>query len=150
MKDTKKIKVLKMIAEDMKKDAENFDGKPFDGKTVAEYFGNQGAAIAALANILKSTLEQTKTDSMDNDEKIAEIAVDAFMEFITLTKRECITGGSIDYLKGMIVNSLVRSRAENNKTLSICTCDNTENISINRDGICTECGGLRAPAGDKQ
>ena len=52
MKD--KIEVLNMIAEDMKKDAESFDGKPFDGRTVAEYFGNQGAAIAALADILKS------------------------------------------------------------------------------------------------
>jgi hypothetical protein len=51
-----KIKVLEMIAEDMKNDAKNFDGKPFNGRTVAEYFGNQGAAIAALANILKSEL----------------------------------------------------------------------------------------------
>ena len=53
-----KIKVLEMIAEDMKNDAAAFDGKPFDGKTVAEYFGNQGAAIAALANIIKSLIEQ--------------------------------------------------------------------------------------------
>ena len=52
-----KIKVLEMIAEDMKTDAKNFDGKPFNGRTVAEYFGNQGAAIAALANIVKSILE---------------------------------------------------------------------------------------------
>ena len=44
----------------MKNDAENFDGRPFNGKTVAEYFGNQGAAISALANIVKSILEQTK------------------------------------------------------------------------------------------
>ena len=40
----------------MKNDAKNFDGKPFNGKTVAEYFGNQGAAIVALANIVKSIL----------------------------------------------------------------------------------------------
>ena len=52
-----KIKVLEMIAEDMRKDAENFDGRPFNGKTVAEYFGNHGAAIAALANIVRSILE---------------------------------------------------------------------------------------------
>jgi len=56
---TNKIRVLKMITDDMKKDAENFDGKPFTGKTVAEYFGNQGAAIAALANIMRSILEDT-------------------------------------------------------------------------------------------
>ena len=48
-----------MIADDMKKDAENFDGKPFTGKTVAEYFGNQGAAIAALADIVRSIFEDT-------------------------------------------------------------------------------------------
>jgi hypothetical protein len=54
MKD--KIKVLEMIAEDMANDAKNFDGKPFNGRTVAEYFGSHGAAIAALANIIKSVL----------------------------------------------------------------------------------------------
>lgn len=58
MKD--RIKVLDTIAADMKSDSEKFDGRPFDGKTVAEYFGNQGAAIAALARIMKSILEQNK------------------------------------------------------------------------------------------
>jgi len=52
----KRIKVLEMIAEDMENDARNFDGKLFNGKTVAEYFGNQGAAISALADIIKSIL----------------------------------------------------------------------------------------------
>lgn len=56
MKKKEVIKVLEMIAQDMKDDAKNFDGKPFTGKTVAEYFGNQGAAIAALANIIKEIL----------------------------------------------------------------------------------------------
>jgi len=46
-------KVCDLIANDMKNDAEAFDGRPFNGKTVAEYFGNHGAAIAALANIIK-------------------------------------------------------------------------------------------------
>ena len=55
--ENKKIEVLEMIEEDMKNDAKEFDGKPFNGKTVAEYFGNQGAAIAKLANIVKSILE---------------------------------------------------------------------------------------------
>ena len=44
----KQIKVLGQIAEDMRKDAKNFNGR-----TVAEYFGYHGAAIAALANILE-------------------------------------------------------------------------------------------------
>ncbi len=53
-----RIEVLEMIAKDMKDDAKNFEGQPFNGKTVAEYFGNQGAAIAALANIIKSILDK--------------------------------------------------------------------------------------------
>jgi len=55
-----KIKILKMIGEDMRNDAKNFDGKPFNGRTVAEYFGCQGAAIEALANIMQLILEETK------------------------------------------------------------------------------------------
>ena len=51
-----RIKVLEMIMEDTKNDAANFDGRPFTGKVVAEYFGNHGAAIAALADIIKSML----------------------------------------------------------------------------------------------
>lgn len=58
--ENKKIKVLEMIAKDMENDAIKFDGRPFNGKIVAEYCGNQGAAIAALANIVKSILMQTK------------------------------------------------------------------------------------------
>ena len=54
----KRIKILEMVAEDMKNDAKNFDGKPFTGKTVGTYFGNHGAAIAALANVVKSILEK--------------------------------------------------------------------------------------------
>lgn len=54
----REIEILKMIAEDMKNDAKNFDGKPFTGKTVAQYFGNHGAAIAELANIIKLILEE--------------------------------------------------------------------------------------------
>ena len=54
----KRIKVLEMIAEDMKNDAAKFDGRPFNGHVVAEYFGNQGAAIARLAKIMKSIIEE--------------------------------------------------------------------------------------------
>ena len=56
--DKKKItKVLEMIAKDMAEDATNYDGKPFTGHTVGAYFGNQGAAIASLANIVKLLVE---------------------------------------------------------------------------------------------
>lgn len=47
-----------MISDDQAADAEKFDGKPFNGRTVAEYFGNQGAAIARLAEIVKAHLEE--------------------------------------------------------------------------------------------
>lgn len=58
MEREKQIKVLEMIAADMKSDAEKFDGRPFNGKTVGTYFGHQGAAIAALAKAIKSILEK--------------------------------------------------------------------------------------------
>lgn len=58
----KDIKVLEMIATDMENDARDFDGRPFSGKTVAEYFGRQGAAIAALARIMKALLIQSKKE----------------------------------------------------------------------------------------
>ena len=47
-----------MIANDMKKDAEKFDGQPFNGKTVAKYFGHQGVAIAALAKIMQTMIDE--------------------------------------------------------------------------------------------
>ena len=59
MDDRKKdIKVLEMIAQDVENDAKEFDGQPFNGKTVAEYFGKQGAAIQALAKIVKDYLKE--------------------------------------------------------------------------------------------
>lgn len=55
------IKTLGMIAQDMSDDAKNFDGKEFNGRNVATYFGNHGAAIAALADIMKQIIEQSLT-----------------------------------------------------------------------------------------
>ncbi len=52
------IDVLKMIAEDARNDATNFDGQPFTGKTIGTCLGNHGASIAALANILRELLEK--------------------------------------------------------------------------------------------
>jgi hypothetical protein len=48
--------VLRTIAQDMAEDAKAFDGQPLTGRTVAEYMGNQGAAIAAIAEILADEL----------------------------------------------------------------------------------------------
>jgi len=52
------IGVMKMVAEDVKNDATDFDGKPFTGKTMAEYMGNHGAAIAAIAKAVMVILEE--------------------------------------------------------------------------------------------
>jgi len=49
-----RLEVLKTIADDMEQDAHNFEGAPFDGKTVATYLGSLGAAIATLADIITS------------------------------------------------------------------------------------------------
>ena len=56
----KTISILEMIAQDMADDAKNFDGKEFNGRNVAEYFGYQGAAIKALADILKKIIREGK------------------------------------------------------------------------------------------
>jgi hypothetical protein len=53
-------RVLDMIEKDMEKDAKDFDGKPFNGRTVAAYFGYQGAAISALARVIR-TLHENKS-----------------------------------------------------------------------------------------
>ncbi len=60
MTDEKKkkiIEVMKMVAQDVENDATAFDGKPFTGKTMAEYMGNHGAAIAAVAKAVVEILE---------------------------------------------------------------------------------------------
>ena len=60
MDKTEMLEVLKMVASDMERDAKDFDGKPFNGQTVATYFGYQGAAIAGLAKIMQQILEEKK------------------------------------------------------------------------------------------
>ena len=58
MKTERLLEICKDIAADAKADATNFDGKPFNGRTVAEYFGNHGAAIAALADIVAELIRE--------------------------------------------------------------------------------------------
>ena len=50
-----------MVAEDVKRDAKDFDGQPFTGKTMAAYMGNHGAAIAAVANAIKELVKLQST-----------------------------------------------------------------------------------------
>lgn len=52
------LNVLSMIAQDMIDDATKYEGKPFNGAIVGEYFGNLGAAIAALADIVAIMLKE--------------------------------------------------------------------------------------------
>ena len=59
MKD-KLIKILSMIEEDMERDVRQFEGKEFNGRNVSTQLGNQAAAISALANVIKATLEEVR------------------------------------------------------------------------------------------
>ncbi|MBC8183268.1 hypothetical protein H8E88_19355 [candidate division KSB1 bacterium] len=68
-----KIKVLEMIAKNMENDAKELDGMPFNGKIVAEYFGNQGAAIAAIGEYYKRIIKgkiMTDQEILDNLESL--------------------------------------------------------------------------------
>lgn len=60
MEKEKLIKVCEQVMFDVENDAKVFDGQPFTGKVIATYFGNQGAAINALANVLKEILQNDK------------------------------------------------------------------------------------------
>lgn len=46
------------IAGDAENDAKDFDGQPFTGRTMGVYMGNHGASIAALAELIKSLIEE--------------------------------------------------------------------------------------------
>ena len=63
MTDKRLITLLDMVIADMENDAKTFDGNPFTGKVVGTQFGNQGAAIAAIANAVKTIVEK----GMNND-----------------------------------------------------------------------------------
>lgn len=65
------IEICQQVAIDVKNDAVEFDGKPFTGKTMAEYMGYHGAAISALANVLEELLSSDPnvqvSDTTDDD-----------------------------------------------------------------------------------
>lgn len=49
--------IMQCVADDMQKDAYSLDGMPFDGRTVATQFGNNCAAIHAIALAVKQLAE---------------------------------------------------------------------------------------------
>ena len=58
MRDKKRmLEVCEQISKDVENDARTFDGKPFNGRIMAEYMGNHGAAIKALADILSEVIK---------------------------------------------------------------------------------------------
>ena len=60
------VKIMETIAQDMENDAKRFDGQPFNGKTVAKYFVNHCAAIAAMADTIALLVNQNNQE--ENDE----------------------------------------------------------------------------------
>jgi hypothetical protein len=46
------LKTLQLIRDDMENDVKEFNGKPFNGRTVGEMHGQLCAAISALAGII--------------------------------------------------------------------------------------------------
>lgn len=48
---------MQMIADDTESDVRAFDGKPFSGSTVAEYFGVIGAQVQSLALSMKELID---------------------------------------------------------------------------------------------
>lgn len=49
--------LCQQIAKDCEDDVTRYERAPFNGQTMAAYQGEQNAMIAALANIVKATLE---------------------------------------------------------------------------------------------
>ena len=54
----KELEVLDMIIDDCEKDVNDFEGKPINGKTVAEMHGILEAKIQALAKVVKKIAEE--------------------------------------------------------------------------------------------
>lgn len=52
------VLVLTMIMEDMENDVKEFEGRPFNGKTLGELHGNLCAALQAVARILKDHIQE--------------------------------------------------------------------------------------------
>ena len=57
---TYKLKALVIIIQDMKEDAENFEGKRFSEQNTSDYVISLGVAISMLASIVKLILEDSE------------------------------------------------------------------------------------------
>ena len=58
----KELDVLEMIINDMENDVKEAEGKPFNGRTLAELHGQLCATIQALAKIMKKHIELKRLD----------------------------------------------------------------------------------------
>lgn len=56
------VQKLRMIADYARCDAQQLDGKPLDGKTVGQTFGNIFAAINGLAEIIEQLIKRNDLD----------------------------------------------------------------------------------------
>ncbi len=61
MNNERLIEIADKIVENTDKDMAEIDGKLFNINTIVEEFGKQGAAIRALANIIKAILNNQKS-----------------------------------------------------------------------------------------
>ena len=78
------IEVMTMVMEDMENDAKNFDGQPLTGRTVAEYFGNHGAAIKAVAEAVKEILtDKELTPPISSMKKLKKVENDSLCPICT-------------------------------------------------------------------
>ncbi len=54
------VKLMEMVEQDMRNDVNEYDGKPFDGRTMGEAIGSQCAAIVAIARSVKLLAKEIK------------------------------------------------------------------------------------------
>ena len=55
-----KLRILKMIREDIEKDVRENEGKAFNGRNVSILFSKQAAIIDALARILSEVIKENQ------------------------------------------------------------------------------------------
>lgn len=74
-----RIRILETIAADAEADVLAFEGKPFTGRTMAEYFGLVEAAIQALAKLVTELYREREAELellLDQAPPAAEIPSD--------------------------------------------------------------------------
>ncbi len=59
------LALITVITKDIEDDLANMEGRPLNGRVVAEQFGYQGAAISALANLVSGLFLELK-DQQNN------------------------------------------------------------------------------------